>query len=145
MKIFEEDDILIKRLEQRSGIVFSPTIIKLFHDKGYIRIKNTLIFMKQNNIIINNKSIGYIYRADKHLRHMLMPRIESFEIKLRNHLLHVITKVAIDGLIFKSRTTKRIYIETDKTGKFIKGVNKSLTIAFKRKYNVNSPKSLIFD
>lgn len=145
MKIFLKHNELIEKLETRAGISFSPSILKLYNDKGYVRVKKTLIFMKQNNIEINNRSIGYIYRADKHLRHTLMPRIETFEMKLKNHMLHVITSVAKDGLVFDSRTTKRVYIKGSKLNKFKKSLNHSLTRAFLKEYDVDGKESYIFD
>ena len=145
MKHFETHTSLIKKLEVRAGISFSSTTKKLYDDKGYIRIKNTILFMRQNKIKINNRTIMSIYKADKHLRHTLMPRIETFEMKLKNHMLHTITEVATDGLIFDSRTTKRIYVKSKRIKSFKEHINKNLTRSFHEKYNVDSDKRLIFE
>ena len=92
MKSFLTNKQLLEKLENRAGISFSEHVIELFNKKGYDRIKNTLMFMINNGIEITNVSIKTIYINEKHFRHMLMPRIESFEMVLKNNILHEITR-----------------------------------------------------
>lgn len=128
-RIFLNDSELIKKLEKRSGIEFSKTTKELYDAKGYYRLKKTLIFMRSNNIEINNKSIVRIYRNEKHLRHMLMPKLESFEMILKNHTLHEVMRIAVSENIFSDdRTNKKIFINKKQWEKnlLISNINHSI-------------------
>lgn len=144
MKPFLTNKQLLEKLEKRAGISFSKPVIELFAKKGYHRIKNTLMFMINNNIEITNISIKAIYINEKHFRHMLMPRIESFEMVLKNNIIHEITRtLSSKDNIFKGLKNE-IFIK-DKKQVLITRINSRLKKVYRNdNFNVTSNKHSIF-
>lgn len=145
MKSFLTNKQLLEKLEKRAGISFTKTVVELFNKKGYHRIKNILMFMINNNIEITNISINAIYKNEKHFRHMLMPRIESFEMILKNNILHEITR----NLTSKDNIFKNLKNEIFIKGKkqmLIDKINLRLKKVYRNNnFDVTSNKHSIFD
>ena len=131
MKDFKTHEQLIEKLEVLAGFKFSKSILNLYTQKGYRRVKNTLIFMINNNLDINNISIKSVYKNEKHFRHMLMPRIESFEMSLMNNTLHEVTNsLKASDNIFSDTLEKTIFIK-EKKERLIHSINKRLKKVYK--------------
>ena len=146
MKDFKTHKELIEKLELLAGLKFSKSIINLYNNKGYRRIKNTLIFMINNNLNITNVSIKSVYKNEKHFRHTLMSRIESFEMSLMNNTLHEITdSLTSSDNIFSDTLEKNIFIKKNKI-QIINSINKRLKKVYKnRDFDLRNNEVSIYD
>ena len=146
MKDFKTHVELIKKLENRAGLKFSSPNLLLYKQKGYRRIKNTLMFLINNNLKITNTSIRSVYKNEKHFRHMLMPRIESFEMSLRNNTLHEITNsLTSSENIFSDKLKRNIFIKNSKK-QLIISVNRRLKKVYKNKnFNITNNQVSIYE
>lgn len=136
---------LQKILETKANITFSQKTIELFQAKGYHRLKSVILYCHRYNIRISNNSIVSIYKNEKHLRHMLGPRIETFELTILNHVLHEITRISNDKNPFSPGVSHKLFIKSKVTN-LVNYLNSNLPKRLKdKKFKVTKSSYMIFD